>query len=142
MAPAERWLLALIVREAEGVPEALAGLADEELAALGSGSILRAARGVLARGGRLSAVELAQELPDPDDQRLVHAMALAPIPTESATPQDCVLEIQRWHLEARLAEIEKEIPRVKGPVQDSLLAEHLALKQRIASLSKPLAISR
>ena len=33
------------------------------------------------------------ELPDPDDQRLVHAMALAPIPTESATPQDCILEI-------------------------------------------------
>lgn len=142
LAPAERWLLALIVKEAEGVPEALTSLADEELAALASGSILRAARAVLAGGGRLSALELARELPDQDDQRLVHGMAVAPIPTESATPQDCVLEIKRWHLETKMAEIEKEIPHAKGPLQDSLLAEHLALKQRIARLSRPLAIGR
>jgi len=128
------------VKEAEGVPEALAGFADEELAALASGPILRAARLLVARGGRLSAVELARELADPDDQRLVHGMAVAPIPTESATPQDCALEIKRWHLEAKMAEIEKQIPRAQGPLQDSLLAEHLALKQRIAGLSKPLAI--
>jgi DNA primase len=141
LAPAERWLLALIVKEAEGAPEAVAALAEEELAALASGSILRAARAVVARGVRLSAMELARELADPDDQRLVHGMAVAPIPTESATPEDCVLEIKRWHLEAKMAEIEKEIPRAKGTVQDALLAEHLALKQRIAGLSKPLAVS-
>lgn len=141
LAPAERWLLALIVKEAEGVPQALEALADEELAALGSGPILRAARALLTRGVQLTAMELARELPDPDDQRLVHGMAVAPIPTESATPEDCVLEIKRWHLEAKMAEIEKEIPRAKGTVQDALLAEHLALKQRIAGLSKPLAVS-
>ena len=141
LAPAERWLLALIVTEAEGVPQALAALTDDELVGLGSGPILKAARDLLARGVGVSALELARELADPEDQQLVHSMAVAPIPTESATPDDCALEIKRWHLEAKMAAIEKEIPGAKGPVQDALLAEHLALKQRIAGLSKPLAMS-
>ncbi len=137
---AERWLLALIVTEAEGLAQALTTLTDDELIGLGSGPILKTARDLLARG-RVSAVELARELADPDDQRLVHGMAVAPIPTESATPEACVVEIKRIHLEAKRAEIERAISGAKGPVQDALLAEHSALTQQLAGLSKPLAMS-
>ncbi len=141
-APAERWLLAMIVNEVEGAAAALGAFEESELDALPSGPILRTARAIVEKGGHLRVTDLLGELENEEDRRLVNGMAVDPIPTENATPEDCVQEIRRRFLEERLASIEKEIPRLTGEAQDALLAEHLALKQRIAGLSKPLTMGR
>jgi DNA primase len=136
--PAERWLLALIVKESPGLDEALAELSDHDLDGLASAEVLRAARALYLRGVRVTAAGLAAELANEESRALVTEMAVSPVPTGRVSPLDCVREIQCWPLEARIAEIQKQVARVESDERlNALLEEQLRLKQKIASLSRP-----
>ena len=67
-----------------------------------------------------------------DDSRLLRELAVRPIPVEAA-PAECVAELKRRPLRARMAEIQKELPRAQGPAQEALLAEKLLLTRQMAA---------
>jgi DNA primase len=128
--PAEKWLLTLAVQGVEGVADALGELDETDLAGLRSGALLRAARQLVAEGQTVTAEGLAG-LASEDDGRLLRELAVRPIPVEAA-PAECVAELKRRPLRARMAEIQKELPRAQGPAQEALLAEKLLLTRQMA----------
>jgi DNA primase len=127
---AEKWLLTLLMQGAEGVTEALGELDEADLAGLRTGPVLRAARKLASEGqpvttdGLVGAVEEA-------DGRLLRELAVQPPPVEAA-PAECVKELKRRPVRARMAEIQRELPRAQGPAQEALLAEKLLLTRQIA----------
>ena len=139
---AEKWLIALIVKEAAGVDEALEELGEADLDGLASCDVLRAAKAIHRRGEKLTAAALASEAKSEEARRLVTESAMEPGPTGDATPLSCVLEIKCWPLEARLAAIQGEIPGARDAEQNALLAEKTQLKQQIQSLSRSMTTSR
>jgi len=139
--PAERWLLALIVKEEEGLETALLELEELDMAAIVSGPILQAARATAERGERVTLAALSARMAREEDRRLLTEMAVAAIPTEGASPLDCVRQIKCWPLQARMAALEKEIARARDEALDALLAEKLSLGQRIAEFSRAETLS-
>ncbi|MFI5183504.1 MAG: toprim domain-containing protein, partial [Vicinamibacteria bacterium] len=139
--PAERVLLALIVREADGLGEALAALSEADLAGLGSAELVRAARALILRGERVTASFLAALITEDDARRLLTEVAVEEIPTGDATPMRCVLEIKCWPLEARISEIQRQLPKAEDENLNMLFREQLSLKQQIADLSRSIAAS-
>ncbi|HET7291349.1 MAG TPA: DNA primase [Vicinamibacteria bacterium] len=139
--PAEKWLLALLFREATGVAEALDELEDGDLDALPSSEILKAAKALLARGERLSAARL-QEAVTGEAARMVTELAVADAPTGDATPLACVVEIKCRPLEARIDQIGQELKRTADDAEQSaLLQEQIALKRRVQDLLRSRAVS-
>ncbi|HEX5688069.1 MAG TPA: hypothetical protein VFY73_28965, partial [Ideonella sp.] len=47
---------------------------------------------------------------------------------------ECVKELKSWPLKARMAEIQKDLPKASGAAQEALLAEKLELKRRMSTL--------
>jgi DNA primase len=128
--PAEKWLLTLVVQGVEGLPEALGELDETDLTGLRAGALLRAARKFAAEGERLTAEGLVGAVEE-DDGRLLRELAVQPPPVQ-ATPSECVRELKRRPLRARMAEIQRELPRAEGPAQEALLAEKLLLTRQMA----------
>jgi DNA primase len=128
--PAEKWLLTLVVQGVEGVTDALGELDEADLAGLRTGAVLRAARKLAAAGQPVTAEGLAGAIEEADG-RLLRELAVQPPPVQAA-PSECVRELKRRPLRARMAEIQKELPRAQGPAQEALLAEKLLLTRQMA----------
>jgi DNA primase len=130
LVPAEKWLLTLVVQGVAGVREALGELDEADLAGLRAGPVLRAARRLAAAGESLSPDGLVAAVEEADG-RLLRELAVQPPPVQ-AEPAECVRELKRRPLRARMAEIQKELPLAQGPAQERLLAEKLLLTRQMA----------
>jgi DNA primase len=131
--PVEKLLLALIVEGKEGLTPALAELAEDDLVGLRSAAILKAAREAAAAGRAVTLAGLGDVL-DEEDARLVHQIAIEAGPLAGVEPADCVRELLAIRLRARMAEIQKDLPRATGTAEQALLEEKLQIKRKIASL--------
>ncbi len=139
--PAEKWLLALLFREAAGANEALRELEDVDLDSLASAEILRAAKALLLRGERVSAAKLQDALTG-DAARMVTELAVTDAPTGDATALGCVREIKCRPLEARIDAIGEELRRTADDAEQSaLLQEQIALKRRVQDLLRSRTVS-
>jgi DNA primase len=131
--PAERWLLALLAQGAEGIDEALAQLTEEDLTGLRSAELMRAAKGLYLRAEPINAASLAAVVND-ETARLLNEIAVgAPPAAAVGTPLDCVKELRRQPLRARLQELKRKVGSgVAG--DDAILHEMTELARRMASL--------
>ncbi len=135
--PAEKWLLAMLLREMPGAADALDELGDTDLAGLASAEILGAARALQARGEAVSAAALQQAVETEEARRLVTELAVEAAPTGDATPLSCVTEIKCRPLEARIDAIGQELKRTGDDAEQSaLLQEQIALKRRVQDLMR------
>jgi DNA primase len=121
--PAEKWLLALILKGAEGVDEALAELRDADIAPLSGAELLRAAKAAYLRNEPLSVAALEAGLGSEEARRLLREVAMEDPPVDAASPLGCVHELRRRVVRARLAEIQRELGAASGASLDALLQE-------------------
>ena len=77
---------------------------------------------------------LAQETNDEDARRLLSEIAIEGAPREGLAAQECVREIRRQPLKARMAEIQKRLAQASGESLEALLSEKLSLKRQMADL--------
>jgi DNA primase len=131
--PAEKLLIGLIISGASGVKEAVESIADEDLQPLGASEILRAARKLAAEGRQVTLEELETTLGE-EDRLLLSEAAVEQAPEKGITPEECVKELKTFPLRARMAEIQKDLPRAQGEAQEALLAEKLEIRRRMATL--------
>jgi hypothetical protein len=61
-------------------------------------------------------------------------IAVEGVPTEGISAEDCVRELQRQPLKARMAEIQKRLAGTSGDAQEALLAEKTRLVRQMAGL--------
>jgi DNA primase len=132
--PAEKWFLGLILTGAPGVDDALGELADADLAGLRSAEALRAARALYLRGENVSPPALAAEVAGDEARRLLSEVAVAGNPLEGVTPLDCVKELKRLPLRARMAEIQRDLGKATGETLEALLQEKLQIGRLMAHL--------
>jgi hypothetical protein len=130
--PAEKWLVALILKGAEGVEEALAELREADFAGVASAELLRAAKSAYLRNAPLSAASLETGLGSEEARRLLREIAIDDPPVDAASPLGCVHELRRRVVKARLAEIQQELQAASGASLDALLQEKNALSIQIA----------
>ena len=131
--PAERWLLALVAQGAAGVEIALDELQDADLEGLRSAPLLRAAQAVARRDERVTLPAVLAEL-DEDARRVMSEIAVEGVPEEGLSAEDCVRELRRQPLKARMAEIQKRLAGASGEAQEALLAEKTRLVRQMAGL--------
>lgn len=131
--PAERWLLALLVTGAEGVDEALAELGEADLDGLRAASLLRAAKALWRKGESVSMQALTEAAEDDDARRLLSEIAVEGLPGE-VSAVECVREIRRQPLKARMAEIQKRLKGASGESLEALLTEKTRLVRQMAGL--------
>jgi DNA primase len=131
--PAERWLLALVAQGAAGVEIALDELTDSDLEGLRSAALLRVAQTVARRDERVTLPAVLAEL-DEDAGRLMSEIAIEGVPAEGISAEDCVRELRRQPLKARMAEIQKRLAGASGDAQEALLAEKTRLVRQMAGL--------
>ena len=132
--PAERWLLALLVLGADGVDEALAELGEADLDGLRAAPLLRAAKATWRRGDPVTMAALTSAVEDEDARRLLSEIAVEGLPGEGVSALECVREIQRRPLKARMAEIQKTIQGATGESLEALLTEKTRLVRQMAGL--------
>ncbi len=132
--PAERWLLALLVLGADGVDEALAELGEADLDGLRAAPLLRAAKATWRRGDPVTMRALTSAVEDEDARRLLSEIAVEGLPGEGVSALECVREIQRRPLKARMAEIQKTIQGATGESLEALLTEKTRLVRQMAGL--------
>jgi DNA primase len=132
--PAERWLLALVLTGAEGVDEALAELGEADLDALRAAPLLRAAKAIWRRGEAMTLASITAEVGDEDARRLLSEIAVEGAPEEGLSAQECVREIRRQPLKARMAEIQKSLRGAQGEALEALLSEKTRLVRQMAGL--------
>ena len=132
--PAERWLLALLVLGADGVDEALAELGEADLDGLRAAPLLRAAKATWRRGDPVTMAALTSAVEDEDARRLLSEIAVKGLPGEGVSALECVREIQRRPLKARMAEIQKTIQGATGESLEALLTEKTRLVRQMAGL--------
>ena len=132
--PAERWLLALLVLGADGVDEALAELGEADLDGLRAAPLLRAAKATWRRGDAVTMPALTSAVEDEDARRLLSEIAVAGLPGEGVSALECVREIQRRPLKARMAEIQKRLQGATGESLEALLTEKTRLVRQMAGL--------
>jgi DNA primase len=132
--PAERYLVALMLQGGDGVAEALQELDEGEMAGLRSAPVLKAALELAARGERVSVAALQEALTDEDSRRLVSELAVAGAPERGPAAGECVRELKRRPLQARMAEIQKDLGGATGPRLEALLSEKLQLRRLMGSL--------
>ncbi len=131
--PAERWLLALVAQGAAGVEIALDELSESDLEGLRSAALLRAAQAVARRDERVSLPAVVAEL-DEDARRLMSEIAVEGVPEEGLSAEECVRELRRQPLKARMAEIQKRLAGASGDAQEALLAEKTRLVRQMTGL--------
>jgi len=131
--PAERWLLALVAQGAAGVEIALDELTDSDLEGLRSAALLRVAQAVARRDERVTLPAVVAEL-DEDAGRLMAEIAVEGVPAEGISAEDCVRELRRQPLKARMAEIQKRLAGASEDAQEALLAEKTRLVRQMAGL--------
>jgi hypothetical protein len=131
--PAERWLLALVAQGAAGVEIALDELTDADLEGLRSAPLLRVAQAVARKNERVTLPAVLDAL-DEDARRLMSEIAVEGVPAEGVSAEDCVRELQRQPLKARMAEIQKRLAGASGDAQEALLAEKTRLVRQMAGL--------
>jgi DNA primase len=131
--PAERWLLALVAQGAAGIEDALDAIEEADLAGLKAASLLRAAQAVARRDEKVSLAALQAEL-DEDEQRLLAEIAVEGVPEEGLAAEECVRELRRQPLKARMAEIQQRLAGASGEALTALLAEKSRLVRQMAGL--------
>jgi DNA primase len=131
--PAERWLLALVAQAAAGVEAALDEIDETDLAGLRAAPLLRAAQAVARRDERVTLAAVQAEL-DEEARRLLAEIAVEGVPEEGLSAEECVRELRRQPLMARMAEIQKSLSGASGEAQDALLAEKMRLRRQMADL--------
>jgi DNA primase len=129
--PAERWLLALVAQGAAGVEDALKELEESDFEGLRSAELLRAAQAVARRDDRVTLSAVVAEL-DEDARRMMSQIAVEGAPMEHLSAEECVRVLRRQPLEARMAEIQKNLAGATGAAQDALLAEKNRLRRQMA----------
>ncbi|HEY8232463.1 MAG TPA: DNA primase [Vicinamibacteria bacterium] len=129
--PAERWLLALVAQGAAGVEDALKELEESDIEGLRSADLLRAAQAVARRDDRVTLQAVVAELDD-DARRMMSQIAVEAAPMECLSAEECVRVLRRQPLEARMAEIQKNLAGATGAAQDALLAEKNRLRRQMA----------
>jgi len=132
--PAERYLLASLLQEDETVGAAVSELAEEELDGLRSAPVLRAARELASHGSRVTVASLQAALPDDESRRLVSELAVADTPDKGPAAGECVRELKRRPLQARMAQIQRDLGGASGPQLEELLEEKLHLRRQLAGL--------
>jgi hypothetical protein len=134
--PAEKWLLTLILQEAEGVAEALAELQEGDLAELKAAPILRVAKSLHLRGLAVTAASLAEVAPGDEERRLLREIAVDAPQGERSTPLGCVLQLRRSTLERRLKSIQADLEekRARGEQDLALSQEKVKLARELSSL--------
>jgi DNA primase len=132
--PAEKWLLGFLLSGSEGGPDALGELTDAELAGLRSWPALRAARSLATRDMPVNLTTLMAEVAEPEVQRMLSEVAVEGVPTEGVTPVECVRELKRQPLKARMAEIQRDLPTASGPTLEALLQEKLEIGRLMAHM--------
>jgi DNA primase len=131
--PAERWLLALVAQGAAGVELALDELQEQDLEGLRGAPLLRAAQAVARRSERVTLPAVLAEL-DEDGQRVMSEIAVEDVPEDGLSAEECVRELRRQPLRARMAEIQKRLAGASGEAQEALLAEKTRLVRQMAGL--------
>jgi DNA primase len=131
--PAERWLLALVAQGAAGIELALDELQDKDLEGLRSAALLRAAQAVARRDERVTLGAVLAEL-DEDARRLMSEIAVEGVPEEGLSAEECVRELRRQPLKARMKEIQKRLAGASGEAQEALLAEKTRLVRQMTGL--------
>jgi hypothetical protein len=130
---AERFLLSLLLSGVEGSEKALLELEEGDLQALASGDILRRARGLAARGERITPGAWGDELSQEARKILTEAAVEGP-PAEGLTALSCVRELKSLPLRARMAAIQKDLGTARGDTLEALLQEKLELRRLMANL--------
>jgi DNA primase len=131
--PAERWLLALVAQGAAGVEIALDELAEPDLEGLRSAPILRVAQAVARKNERVTLPAVLEAL-DEDARRVMSEIAVEGVPAEQLSAEECVRELRRQPLKARMAEIQRRLEGASGETLESLLAEKTRLVRQMAGL--------
>jgi DNA primase len=131
--PAERWLLALIVTGADGIDEALAELGEADIDGLRAEALLRAAKALWRRDEAVTMASLGEEIDD-EGRRLLSEIAVEGVPGEGLSARECVKEIRRQPLRAKMAEIQKRLQGAQGESLEALLNEKTRLVREIAGL--------
>jgi DNA primase len=131
--PAERWLLALVAQGAAGIEIALDELSESDLEGLRSAALLRAAQAVARRDERVALPAVLAEL-DEDARRLMSEIAVEGAPEDGLSAEECVRELRRQPLRARMAEIQKRLAGASGEAQEALLAEKTRLVRQMTGL--------
>ncbi len=131
--PAERWLLALVAQGAAGVEIALDELQEADLEHLRSAPILRVAQAVARKNERVTLPAVLEAL-DEDARRVMSEIAVEGVPAEQLSAEECVRELRRQPLKARMAEIQKRLAGTSGEAQEALLAEKTRLVRQMAGL--------
>jgi DNA primase len=131
---AEKCFLSLLLQGAEGINEALGELSDADIAGLGSAPVLRAAKGLYLRVAVVDAASLQAALAGDPAEAFLTAIAVEGVQAEGVTPVDCVRELKRQPLKARMAEIQRKLKEAPGDAVDALLQEKNRLASQMASL--------
>jgi hypothetical protein len=132
--PAEKWLLALLLKQAEGIEEALGEMEDGDLEGLGAAGVLRAAKALYLRGERATHAALEEAVASVEDRRMLTEVAVEDPPVGAAKPLACVHELRRRTLERRLAKIQTDLAGATGEDLEALLQQKLNLRRQMASL--------
>jgi DNA primase len=132
--PAERWLLALILTEADGTDEALAELGEADIDHLRTAPLLRAAKALWRQERPVTMASLVGEVDDEAARRLLSEIAVEGVPGEGLSARECVKEIRRQPLKAQMAEVQKKLQSAKGESLEALLNEKTRLVREIAGL--------
>jgi len=126
--PAEKLLVALLLTGAEGAGEALDSLDEAALQGLRAAPVLSAARALRGRGEPVTAAALERVLEEEDARRMVREVAVERPVTEPVDPAECVRQLRRQFLTARMAEIRRDIPQAGGDAENALLEETRRLR--------------
>jgi DNA primase len=136
LTPAEKWLLALIVQETEGVREALSELQEDDIANLKTAAILRTAKSLQDKGQSATAAALMEAVEADEDRRLLRELAIEATPVEHADALFCVLELRRATLGRRLEQAKAGVRdrQSKGEDWRELLLESNRLAKELEAL--------
>ncbi|MBN2369108.1 MAG: DNA primase [Vicinamibacteria bacterium] len=128
--PVERLLLARLLKQGEGVDDALRQIVEEDIEGLPAAAILVAARRLLLQGMKPSLASLSEIVCD-DDRRRLHALALEESPASEQSAMECVLELSRRALSRRLAEVQRKIDQAPESDIEALLRAKQDLMRRL-----------
>jgi DNA primase len=131
--PAESLLLGLLLRGVDGIDEALGELSDGEIDGLHSAPVLRAAKALYLRGEAITAASLTAAVEE-EARTLLTALAVTEGPSGGVSPLDCVKELKRLPLRARMAEIQRALKEAPPESQEALLLEKGELARQMAAL--------
>jgi DNA primase len=133
LVPAERLLLSLLLEGAADLDEALGELSEPEIEGLHSAPVLRAAKGLYLRGVKVNAASLAGEVEE-EVRVLLTGLAVGQAASGSVSPLDCVKELKRLPLKARMAEIQRDLRGATADRQVELLHEKNQIVRQMAAL--------